>query len=288
MNTLKNVLGLVVAVVLLGLAVWFVPQYWPEKSLDGNLGGTPATPLPITEITQSRHADVAGTDGCDVRLLYPQIADDGALQISADAREKMNGAILAQVQEFLSANAGTVDEAATAFVTSCQADLTEAMSWMNDSDDAPDVYDDPYVSLTNGWETEIGYNMKLNDGKYLSLGIAQYLFTGGAHPNITELFLTFDVTTGETLALRDVVPDDEILNFFVQEKQWLVDNMREELFEEVTTGFEEFLANPTLERAEQYRDAAIMYLTPSHIVTFYNPYMIAPYTAGPIEAMIAR
>lgn len=283
MNTpAKIVLSVVVIGGLVGLGFWLVPKWLPQTSLDGVFGFTPAGPLVITEITQTRHADVEGTAGCDVRLLYPQVADDGSLSISSEAREKMNEAITKQVTDFLSTNTVSLDEAATAFVTSCQTDLAEAMSWTYD------MTDDPYVSLTNGWESEIGYDMKLNDGKYLSLGIANYLSTGGAHPNTTELFLTFDVTTGNLVTLRDVLAADQLTAFEVKEKQWLIDNMADQLFEESTSEFAAFVAAPTQEETDRYIDDAIFYLTSTDIVTFYNPYIIAPYTTGPIEVIIAR
>lgn len=283
MKNLGNVVAAVVIVGgLIGLGVWLVPKWLPQSTLDGEFGFLQPGPLPITEVTQTRHADVEGTEGCDVRLLYPQIADDGSLSISSEAREKMNEAITTQVKDFLSTNTVSLDEAATAFVTSCQTDLAEAMSWTYD------MTDDPYVSLTNGWESEIGYDMKLNDGKYLSLGIANYLSTGGAHPNTTELFLTFDVATGNVVTLRDLIAADQLTAFEVKEKQWLVDNAADQLFEESVSEFTAFITSPTQEATDRYIDDAVFYVTSTDIVTFYNPYMIAPYAAGPIEVMIAR
>jgi hypothetical protein len=276
----KIVVSVAVVGGLVGLGFWLVSNWLPT----GGFGEDYAVrgPLQITEVTQTRHADVDGTNGCDARLLYPQIADDGSMSISSEAREKMNEAITKQVADFLSTNTVSLDEAATAWVNSCQVDLAEAMVWTYDTTD------DPYASLTNGWVSEIGYDMKLNDGEYLSLGIANYLSTGGAHPNTTELFLTFDVATGALVTLRDVVAADQRIAFEIQEKQWLVDTMQEQLFEESATEFSAFIASPTQEHADRYIDDAIFYLTPTDIVTFYNPYMIAPYTAGPIEVMIAR
>ncbi len=283
MNTpAKIVLSVAAVGGLVGLSFWLVPKWLPQTSLDGVLGFSPNGPLPIIGITQTRHADVEGTAGCDVRLLYPQIEDDGTLSISSGAREKMNEAITKQVADFFGTNTVSLDEAATAFVTSCQADLAEAMRWTND------MTDDPYPLLTNGWESEIGYDIKLNDGKYLSLGIANSLSTGGAHPNITELFLVFDVETGALVTLRDVIPADQLMAFVVREKQWLVDTMADQLFEELTSEFAAFVATPTQEETDRYVDDAMFYLTSTDIVTFYNSYSIAPYTTGPIEVMSAR
>lgn len=283
MNTLeKIVLSVVVVIGLVGLGFWLVPKRLSQTPLDGMLDVSSPRPLPIIDITQTRHADVEGTVGCDVRLLYPQIDDDGTLSISSEAREKMNDAITKQVADFFGTNTVSLDEAATAFVTSCHADLTEAMSGTGE------VMDELDAAFVNGWESEIGYNMKVNDGTYLSLGIANYVSTGGAHPNITELYFTFDVETGDVVTLRDILAEDARTAFVVKEKQWLVDTMADQLFEGLTSEFAAFIAAPTQEDVDRYLDDAMFYLTPTDIVTFYNPYTIAPYTTGPVEVVIAR
>ncbi len=90
------------------------------------------------------------------------------------------------------------------------------------------------------------------------------------------------------MTLRDLVAIDQLSAFEMKEKQWLVDNMADQLFEESMSEFSAFIATPTQEATDRYVDDAIFYITSTDIVTFYNPYMIAPYTAGPIEVMIMR
>lgn len=273
----KIVLSVLTVAGLVGLSLWLVPQWFPSNLGLYDYGRAPVS-LSITEVTQTRHADVSGTGGCDVRLLYPQIADDESWKIPSETRERINVAIQKQVQDFFAEGSANLDEAATDFVTTCEKDLTDLTVAMND----------PIASAQEAWVSEIGYDMKLNDGKYISLGIANYLSTGGAHPNTTELFLTFDVATGNIVTLRNLLAVDKILPFEVQEKQWLVDNEKDQLFEESTIEFESFIAAPTQAQAEAYVDNAIFYLTEKYFVTFYNPYTIAPYAAGPIEVMIPR
>ena len=272
------VLSVVIAGGLIGLALILVPRWLPTDEQLDDVGNAPGA-LPITEVTQTRHADVAGSVGCDVRLLYPQIADGSLL--SSDVRDAMNDAITKQVRDFFSTSSSSLDDAATLWVTECQNDLTETI------DDADGV-DDPSASAEMGWVSEIGYDMKLNDGKYLSLGIANYLQTGGAHPNTTELFLTFDIATGKLLTLRDVLPTDGVLAFETSEKQWLIENEADFLFEESLDEFKAFVTTPTQLQADAYVDDAIFYLTPTEYVTFYNPYMIAPYATGPLEVRLPR
>lgn len=278
-KAIKILGSLIIIAGIVGGAIVFVPRFFPTQGEDDVYFGASAAPLPITEITQTRHADVQGSAGCDVRLLYPQIAEGSGL--AGDVRERMNDALVKQVKDFFSASSVSLDEAATAWAAECQSDLASTL------EDA-DVFDDPAASAQMGWVSEIGYDMKLNDGKYLSLGIANYLQTGGAHPNTTELFLTFDVATGNLLTLRDVLPAEQILSFETSEKQWLIDSASDALFEESLIEFKAFVASPTQQQAEKYVDDALFYLTPSEYVTFYNPYMIAPYTAGPLEVRLPR
>lgn len=272
----------VLAVLVVGAYV-LAPQWFPPSSDSQNTDQVVASgSLTMTEITETRHADVEGANGCDVRVLYPQIAEESESIISQDVRESMNLAIQKQVQDFLSPTASSIPETATAFAMSCQSDLADAISF------AYDTKDDSFLSLQDAWVSEIGYDMKLNDGKYLSLGIANYLSTGGAHPNTTELFMTFDIATGKMLTLRDLVLADQILSFVTQEKQQLVDEQAESLFEESLQEYKDFLAAPTQEAAEKYCDDAVFYLADGEYVTFYNPYVIAPYVVGPVEARLPR
>ncbi|MFA6018079.1 MAG: DUF3298 domain-containing protein [Patescibacteria group bacterium] len=273
----KIVLSVLTVAGLVGLSLWLVPQWFSSSPGLYDYGHAPVS-LSVTEVTQTRHADVAGTGGCDARLLYPQIADSESSTIPSETREKINVVIQKQVQDFFAEGSANLDEAATDFVTTCEKDLTDLTVAMND----------PIASAQEAWVSEIGYDIKLNDGKYLSLGIANYLSTGGAHPNTTELFLTFDFATGNIVTLRDLLVADKILPFEIQEKQWLVDNAKDQLFEESTIEFESFIATPTQAQAEAYVDNAIFYVTEKYFVTFYNPYTIAPYASGPIEVMIPR
>jgi hypothetical protein len=268
-----------VGAIVLGFFLFFRSPLNKEAINSQENNGRDPFPLPLVEITQTRHADVVGRVGCDVRLLYPQITEESVL--SNDVRDAINDAIVKQVKDFFSATSSSLDDAATAWTTECQADMAGML-------EGADFADDPAASLAIGWASEIGYDVMMNDGTYFSIGLANALQTGGAHPNTTELFLTFDVSTGTVVTLRDIVPADQILSFEIAEKQWLIDTMEEFLFEESLQEFRDFIASPTQEQADRYCDDAIFYLTPTEYVTFYNPYTIAPYTTGPIEARLPR
>ena len=233
-------------------------------------------PLSVTEVTVTKHEDVTGANGCDVRVLYPQIAESAT--VSSEARGKMNASIDGLVRSFFATGASSLDEAAGAFAVECKSDLNDLVTTM----------DDPIASAQEGWVSEIGYDIKQNEQGIFSVGISNYLSQGGAHPNTTELFVTFDVRTGEVAPLSTFIPDDKVISQEVVEKQWLLDNQQGNLFEESMNEFQAFVNAPTIEAAKTYRDDATFYVTPKNIVIFYNPYSIAPYVVGPIEVNLDR
>lgn len=281
MQNLSNiVLSLAVVVVLTAGGYFIYRQANPDLQLDGEFGATvnvaAGTDLSFREVTQSRREDVEGTGGCDVKLLYPQIEESSS--VSSEIRESMNAQIASAVKEFLTADDEDLDHAATSFVSSCKADLTDLVVQM----------DDPIESAQQAWTSEVGYDIKQNSNGILSIGLSNYLNQGGAHPNITQLFLNFDVKAGKQLALRDVLASDRLTAFEVKEKQWLIDNEADQLFEESLNEFKAYVATPTDEQTNRYIDDALFYMTPEAIGIFYNPYLIAPYVAGPIAVEILR
>ena len=283
MKNLSNiVLSMAVAVVL--TAGGYFLYRWDMDSrpqLDGEPGDVvnvaAGTDLSFREVTQTRREDVEGTGGCDVKLLYPQIESaSGALTAIQDS---INTQITVAVKEFLTADANEdLDHAATSFVSSCRADLADLVAQM----------DDPVESAQQAWTSEVGYDIKQNSNGILSIGLSNYLNQGGAHPNITQLFLNFDVKTGKQLSLRDIIDPEKLTAFEVKEKQWLIDNEADQLFEESLSEFKAYVASPTDEQTSRYIDDAIFYTTPEAIGIFYNPYLIAPYVAGPIAVEILR
>lgn len=282
MKNLSNiVLSLAVVVVLTSGGYFLYRQAMPAADLDSGMDGNAVNvaagaDLSFREVTQTRREDVEGTGGCDVKLLYPQIEESS--DISLEIRESMNAQIASAVKEFLTADDEDLDHAATSFVSSCKADLTDLVAQM----------DDPIESAQQAWTSEVGYDIKQNSNGLLSIGLSNYLNQGGAHPNITQLFLNFDVKTGKQLALRDVIVSDRLTAFEVKEKQWLIDNDADQLFEESLSEFKAYIANPTDEQTNRYIDDALFYMTPDAIGIFYNPYLIAPYVAGPIAVEIPR
>ncbi len=270
-------LGMAIVVILASGGYFVYKEYLqPETEVPTDVTVAAGTDLTFREVTQTRHEDVDGTGGCDVKLLYPQIEESSG--VSADIRESINLQIASAVKEFLTTDDEDLTLAATSFVTSCKTDLTDLVAQM----------DDPIESAQQAWTSEVGYDIKQNANGILSIGLSDYLNQGGAHPNITQLFLNFDVKTGKQLTLRDVIEPAKLQAFEVKEKQWLIDHESDALFEESLNEFRAYASNPTDESTDRYIDDAIFYLTPDAIGVFYNPYAIAPYAAGPIAVEILR
>jgi len=273
----KIIVGLAVVVALSAGGYFIWQQGTPVNETDDTTVVVAAgKDLVLREVAQSRHEDVEGTGGCDVRMLYPQIEETS--EIPSDIREGMNTNITKAVKEFLTTNDVNIDVAATDFVTTCKDDLVDLVNRMND----------PLESAQQAWTSEIGYDVKQNTKGILSIGLSNYLNQGGAHPNTTELFITFDVKTAKQLTLRDVIPAGKWADFEVKEKQWIIDHEADQLFEESLNEFKAYVLSPTDGSTDRYIDDALFYLTPDAVGTYYNPYSIAPYVAGPISVEIPR
>ncbi len=254
MKNLGNIVLSLAIVAVLTAGGYFLYRWDMDDAaqLDSDSGGlvnvAAGKDLVFREIAEVQHEDAQVTGGCDVRLLYPQIEESSSTPL--EIRESMNAQIISAVKEFH---------------TTCTEDPTEG-----------------------AWTSEVGYDIKQNSNGILSIGLSNYLNQGGAHPNITQLFLNFDVKTGKQLSLRDILDPAKLTVFEVKEKQWLVNNEADQLFEESLIEFQEYVANPADEQTNRYIDDAIFYTTPDAIGIFYNPYLIAPYVAGPIAVEILR
>jgi hypothetical protein len=274
--------GGVVIVVFASLCygAWQIMGKWAKESTgdngsareENNANGS----VHLREVKETRHEDVEGTGGCDVKMTYVLVDDTPGL--SAEARDRMNDVILATVSDFFPADGVSLSEAATSFVQTCQTDLRNLVQTM----------DDPIVVAQEAWTTDIGYTVHQNEQGILSLAFSNTSYFGGAHPNVLTMFTTFDTATGNSLTLRDVIEDTGLQAFAVREKQWLLDNLSAELFEESVNEFTSYIASPADDTTQRYIDDALFYLTPDAVGTFYNAYAIAPYVAGAIDVRLQR
>lgn len=178
MNTFQKIFVGIAVVVALSAGGYFIwQQGTPVNEIDDTTVVVAAgKDLVLREVTQSRHEDVDGTGGCDVRMLYPQIEETS--EISSDIRDGMNADITKAIKEFLTTGDVTIDVAATDFVTSCKDDLVDLVNRMND----------PLESAQQAWTSEIGYDVKQNTKGILSIGLSNYL-NQGEHIQTPRSFL---------------------------------------------------------------------------------------------------
>ncbi len=171
-----------------------------------------------------------------------------------------------------------LEELADDYLANCQTEITDEYS--NLSSNGEELF-------TNLKRTvEIVYNVKLNEYHLVSIGLDEYSYTGGAHPNQNMMYLNIDRGGDRLLVLGDIIDAEHLKSFNQFEKSKLLVDNRDSLYPEITTEYEVLIADQTQLTAEQqlaaYGSFKNFYLTPTSIITYYNGYDIAPYAAGPI------
>lgn len=153
-----------------------------------------------------------------------------------------------------------VEDAATEFF----AGWAEAREEL--PDDAPKAY--------HRWADERRMEVLHADHQVLSVELLLYSFTGGAHPNTFAALESFDLATGEPLALEDLLAADAVARLeALGERQFR--KAREipetESLEEAGFWFED----------DRFHLPDNFAVTGDGLVFVYNPYEVAPYVFGP-------
>lgn len=131
--------------------------------------------------------------------------------------------------------------------------------------------------LSGCWQLETRADTVHSSAKALTVKVETYAYTGGAHPNSSLSFYTFDRKTGRMLTLDDMVEDTTALLGILEQ------TFRQQ---------QKIGPNANLE-AEGYflRDGhfflpANVGTTRNGLIFYYNPYEIAAYAVGPVEITI--
>lgn len=118
------------------------------------------------------------------------------------------------------------------------------------------------------------------DADVVSLRMYSYIYSGGAHGNYGATGYTFDVESGNLLALEDILADKE--GFYSEATGYIVDVLYEEhgkeLFSDYAKSVEE---NWTNGHGPEY------YLDASGIVIPFNPYSVGPYVMGDTQVTLS-
>lgn len=237
--------------------------------------------LTITEKTLSQTSTLNEHAGCQASISYPHLE---AGELSATSLELFNQTItsyLATNLEF-SGDFTNLDDLKTvvdSYLDNCYQQIEAEYAYLE--------ADQEFLLSSLKRSLEITYHIKLNQNGLLSFGLSNYSYNGGAHPNNDTQYHTFDLNSGQTLSLSDVVAADQLKALIQLEKTKLLANEQENIYQDVSETYLALLADTTIMTAEEqlaaYGTIKNFYLTPSALVFYYNSYDIAPYAAGPMQ-----
>lgn len=206
---------------------------------------------------------------CHTTLEYPVI------QVSSYIPAERATVLNQQIRQFLGETSTTTLEG---LVEASQKDCIELQSEF-----AADRETSDEPSGINDYEYETMTLVTRNERGLLSFVYSTYFYTGGAHPNSVTASQVFDLATGKTLALTDLVRPDKLEAWIQREQRELLKTEQGEwLFEPEVS---KKIAGGTLKGEAASSTAAYnsknqWYLSKNTLVRYYQSYEIAPYAAG--------
>ncbi len=127
-----------------------------------------------------------------------------------------------------------------------------------------------------GYGSETNMYVALNDGKWFTVSISNFIFTGGAHGNYGTTYLTVDVENRKKLEVEDVFkPGYEQMLVSLLEKK-----VREHFERGPDAPLDEFLFENKIPITDNFG------LLEEGIIFDYPPYEIAAYVVGEISLLI--
>lgn len=156
--------------------------------------------------------------------------------------------------------AKTIEEAATAFIESYNADKTQ------------------FPDMAGEYFAEISVNEIYTSKEHLCFEMSQYLFTGGAHGYGSTSFLNIDPKTGEELTTKELFKNKKELTAYAEK----IFRAQQKIDEQQGINDTKFwFENDTFYLPESVG------FTQDSLIFIYNQYDIASYADGPIELKIA-
>ena len=130
------------------------------------------------------------------------------------------------------------------------------------------------------YEYLMNYHITLNRGCVVSLYREEYSYLGGAHGMTVRTSESWDFTDGKKITLKELLGGS---GYEDTVKQWIKKQIAENLKTPNSIYFEDYKKNvETSFRSDNF------YLTPDHIIVFFQQYDIAPYVAGITEFRLPR
>lgn len=133
------------------------------------------------------------------------------------------------------------------------------------------------------------------DDKYVSIMSSTESYAGGAHGYTAYSSMTYDINTGETVALKDVIPDEEKFKTTLEEKLLELYTIDEFMIMDEAAGLSgallPFIQNEYEPDAVDPSDPASAVhlnwsLDPDGVLIYFNAYDIAPFSTGTVTALI--
>lgn len=123
------------------------------------------------------------------------------------------------------------------------------------------------------WEWTTSGEILFLSQKVLSLGIENFNYSGGAHPNTYSVYLNFNLETGKEIKLKDLVKNRKALEKLA----------RRAFFR--AKGISESNGLPGSDEVFQFPEN--FGITEEGLYFFYNPYEAGPYAAGPLDFVLS-
>ena len=198
---------------------------------------------------------------CDIDITYPsfpagELDEIQQLQIEHEMSHYIALVLGSSAEIDAPSELETLGEA---YIANCQNEVTTEYNDLQSSGEELFTNLQHYIDLS--------FNVTLNENKLLSFTLNESSYEGGAHPNYNSIAINADRESGELIRLEFAFTPEHMADLMALEKTKLLAEHGEDLYPDIL----------------DERQTISFYLTPTALVTFYSPYEIAPYAAGPIE-----
>jgi len=200
---------------------------------------------------------VIATDSCEnctsVRIEIPKA--NGATKLSKTINDALEGEIIALLNFYEESNAQNLEEAKETFL-----------------DDYEEV-NGKFPEESMPWEATVEGNITFENDSIITIKLASYIYTGGAHGYGTNRFLNFDKISGKELYQEDLFNSLDDFKTYA-----------ETLFRKQESIPTEGSINDTgfMFETERFYLPDNMGYTENGLLLFYEPYEIASFADGPI------
>ena len=180
--------------------------------------------------------------------------------LDSAVRQVVNGAIIGAIGQQVTGKSGYVGDKLT--LENAARHFFDLYYEANDKD-----------AYYAAWEWTTSGEILFLSQKLLSLGIENYNYSGGAHPNTYSVYLNFNLETGKEIKLKDLVKNKRALEKLA----------RSAFFR--AKGISDSKGLPGADDVFQFPEN--FGITEEGLYFFYNPYEAGPYAAGPLDFVLS-